>query len=157
MKIAVIQGPNINLLGIKEQHLYGPISMEMIHQQLENIAKQNINVELAFFQSNIEGELVDVIQECSEEFDGILINPSAYSHTSIAIKDAIMAIGLPAVEVHISNIYKREEFRQKSITASSCVGMITGFGVFGYHMGLMSLIQIITEIDALKKEREAAE
>jgi len=145
MKIAVIQGPNINMLGVREQHIYGPMKMEEIHEQLKGAASQN-GVELEFFQSNLEGELVDRVQECLGEVDGILINPAAYSHTSIAITDALKAVALPVVEVHISNIYHREEYRQKSITASASTGVITGFGPFGYHMGLMALTQIISEI-----------
>ena len=145
MKIAVIQGPNINMLGVREQHIYGPMKMEEIHEQLKGAASQN-GVELEFFQSNLEGELVDRVQECLGEVDGILINPAAYSHTSIALADALKAVSLPVVEVHISNIYHREEFRQKSITATASTGVITGFGPFGYHMGLMALTQIISEI-----------
>ncbi len=108
MKIAVIQGPNLNMLGVREQHIYGPMTLEQIHEQMKSSAQQN-NVELEFFQSNLEGEIVDKIQECLGEVDGIIINPAAYSHTSIAIKDALSAVSLPVVEVHISNIYKREE------------------------------------------------
>jgi len=145
MKIAVIQGPNINMLGVREQHIYGPMKMEEIHEQLKGAASQN-GVELEFFQSNLEGEIVDRVQECLGEVDGILINPAAYSHTSIAITDALKAVSLPVVEVHVSNIYHREEFRQKSITATASTGVITGFGPFGYHMGLMALTQIISEI-----------
>ena len=103
---------------------------------------------MEFFQSNLEGEIVDKIQECIGTVDGILINPAAFSHTSIAILDALRATNLPIVEVHISNIYKREEFRQKSITAGASTGVITGFGPFGYHMGLIALIQILNEIKA---------
>ena len=146
MKIAVIQGPNLNMLGIREPHIYGPMTMEQIHEQLNNSASQT-NVELEFFQSNLEGELIDRIQECMGTVDGILINPAAYSHTSIAIADALKAVALPVVEVHISNIYHREEFRQKSLTAASSAGVITGFGAFGYHMGLMALTQIVSEIN----------
>ncbi len=145
MKIAVIQGPNLNMLGVREQHIYGPMTLDEIHTQLENAASQN-NIELEFFQSNLEGELVDKIQECLGTIDGILINPAAYSHTSIAITDALKAVSLPVVEVHISNIYHREEFRQKSITASASTGVVTGFGAFGYHMGLMAITQIVSEI-----------
>ena len=145
MKIAVIQGPNINMLGVREQHVYGPMTMDEIHEQLKGTASQN-GVELEFFQSNLEGEIVDRVQECLGEVDGILINPAAYSHTSIAITDALKAVSLPVVEVHVSNIYHREEFRQKSITASASTGVITGFGPFGYHIGLMALTQIISEI-----------
>ena len=153
MKIAVIQGPNINMLGVREQHIYGPMKMEEIHEQLKGAASQN-GVELEFFQSNLEGEIVDRVQECLGEVDGILINPAAYSHTSIAITDALKAVALPVVEVHISNIYHREEFRQKSLTAAASTGVVTGFGPFGYHMGLMALTQIISEI---YQEQQASE
>lgn len=154
MKIAVIQGPNLNMLGIREQHIYGNITLDQIHEQLNNAAVQN-GVELEFFQSNFEGELVDRIQECLGTVDAIMINPAAYSHTSIAMKDALSAVSMPVVEVHISNIYKREEFRQKSITAGASTGVITGFGGFGYHLALISLIQMLNEIKALNEARAA--
>ena len=147
MKIAVIQGPNLNMLGIREQHIYGPMTLDQIHEQMKAAAAQN-GVELEFFQSNLEGEIVDKIQECLGTVDGIIINPAAYSHTSIAIADAIAAVSMPVVEVHISNIYKREEFRQTSVTAKSSLGVITGFGPFGYHMGLIALMQILNEMKA---------
>ncbi|WP_320036262.1 type II 3-dehydroquinate dehydratase [Campylobacterota bacterium DY0563] len=154
MKIAVIQGPNLNMLGIREQHIYGPMSLEQIHDQMKASAEQN-GVELEFFQSNLEGEIVDRIQECLGTVDGILINPAAYSHTSIAIKDALNAVSLPTVEVHISNIYKREEYRQKSVTAGASTGVITGFGPFGYHLGLISLTQIVSEVKAVQAKQKA--
>ena len=154
MKIAVIQGPNLNMLGIREQHIYGPMSLDQIHEQLKNAAAQN-GVEVEFFQSNLEGEIVDRIQECLGTVDGIMINPAAYSHTSIAIKDALSAVNMPVVEVHISNIYKREEFRQKSITAGASTGVISGFGAFGYHMGLIALMQMINELKAIAQARNA--
>jgi len=154
MKIAVIQGPNLNMLGIREQHIYGPMSLEQIHEQLKSAAEQN-GVEVEFFQSNLEGEIVDRIQECLGTVDGIMINPAAYSHTSIAIKDALSAVNMPVVEVHISNIYKREEFRQKSVTAGASTGVISGFGPFGYHMGLIALMQIISEIKAVAQVQQA--
>ena len=153
MKIAVIQGPNLNMLGIREQHIYGAMSLEQIHDQLKNAAAQN-GVEVEFFQSNLEGEIVDRIQECLGTVDGIMINPAAYSHTSIAIKDALSAVSMPVVEVHISNIYKREEFRQKSITAGASTGVISGFGPFGYHMGLIALMQIISEVKAISQAQQ---
>ncbi len=154
MKIAVIQGPNLNMLGIKEKHIYGSMTLDQVHEQLKVSAKQN-GIELEFFQSNLEGEIVDRIQECLGEVDGILINPAAFSHTSIAIKDALSAINLPTVEVHISNIYKREEFRQKSITAGASTGLVSGFGPFGYHMGLIALTQIISEIKEVALQQKA--
>ncbi|MCD4758236.1 MAG: type II 3-dehydroquinate dehydratase [Arcobacteraceae bacterium] len=156
MKIAVIQGPNLNMLGIREQNIYGPMTLDQIHQQMKGSADQN-GVELEFFQSNLEGEIVDKIQECLGTVDGIIINPAAYSHTSIAIADAISAVNLPVVEVHISNIYKREEFRQKSVTATASLGVITGFGPFGYHMGLIALTQIINEMKAAQNAKIAAQ
>ncbi len=153
MKIAVIQGPNLNMLGIREQHIYGSMSLEQIHEQLKTAAAQN-GVEIEFFQSNLEGEIVDRIQECLGTVDGIMINPAAYSHTSIAIKDALSAVSMPVVEVHISNIYKREEFRQKSVTAGASTGVISGFGPFGYHMGLIALMQIISEVKAISQAQQ---
>ena len=156
MKIAVIQGPNLNMLGIREQNIYGPMTLDQIHEQMKGSAEQH-GVELEFFQSNLEGELVDKIQECLGTVDGIIINPAAYSHTSIAIADAIAAVNIPVVEVHISNIYKREEFRQKSVTAQSSLGVITGFGPFGYHMGLIALMQILNEVKAAQQVQEKAE
>ena len=156
MKIAVIQGPNLNMLGIREQHIYGPMSLDQIHEQLKGAAAQN-GVEVEFFQSNLEGEIVDRIQECLGTVDGIMINPAAYSHTSIAIKDALSAVAMPVVEVHISNIYRREEFRQKSITAGASTSVISGFGPFGYHMGLIALMQIVSEIKAVTNAQQTAE
>ena len=156
MKIAVIQGPNLNMLGVREPHIYGGVTLEQIHAQLQNAADQN-GVEIEFFQSNFEGEIVDRIQECLGTVDGIMINPAAYSHTSIAIRDALAAVNMPVVEVHISNIYKREEFRQKSITAGASTGVISGFGPFGYHMGLIALMQIISEIKAVSQAQQSAE
>ncbi|MGB6328095.1 MAG: type II 3-dehydroquinate dehydratase [Halarcobacter sp.] len=156
MKIAVIQGPNLNMLGIREQHIYGPMSLEQIHDQMKASAEQN-GVELEFFQSNLEGEIIDRVQECLGTVDGILINPAAFSHTSIGIKDALSAVNLPTVEVHISNIYKREEYRQKSITAGASTGVISGFGPFGYHLGLISLTQIVSEVKAVAAQQEQAQ
>lgn len=154
MKIAVIQGPNLNMLGVRERNIYGAMNLEQIHEQLKASASQN-GVELEFFQSNLEGEIIDRIQECLGTVDGIMINPAAYSHTSIAIKDALSAVNMPVVEVHISNIYKREEFRQKSITAGASTGVISGFGPFGYHMGLIALMQIIAELKAVTQAQQA--
>ena len=154
MKIMVIQGPNLNMLGIREQNIYGPMTLDQIHEQMKGSADQN-GVELEFFQTNLEGEIVDKIQECLGTVDGIIINPAAYSHTSIAIADAISAVNLPVVEVHISNIYKREEFRQKSLTATASTGVISGFGPFGYHMGLIALTQVVNEIQSANAAQEA--
>jgi len=140
MKLLVIHGPNINLLGTREPETYGALTMQEINTELENLAKQH-KVELEFFQSNIEGEIVTRIQE-SENFAGIIINPAAYTHTSVAIRDALAAIKIPAIEVHISNIYKREEFRHSSLTAAVCLGQISGFGAKSYELALMSFIDL---------------
>ena len=152
MKIMVIQGPNINMLGLRETAIYGPMKMQDRHEQLRLAASQN-NVEIEFFQSNYEGEIVDKIQECLGVFDGIVLNAAAYTHTSVAIRDAIASVNLPVVEVHISNVYRREEFRQKSLIAPVCAGLVVGFGAFGYHLALMGLLQICDQLSKLKQEQ----
>lgn len=152
MKIMVIQGPNINMLGLREVGIYGLMKMDEIHEQMKIAASGN-NVELDFFQSNFEGEIVDKIQECLGVFDGIIINAGAYSHTSIAIRDAIAGVGLPTIEVHISNISRREEFRQKSLLSPVCSGSIVGFGPFGYHLALMGVLQICDQIQKIKEQQ----
>jgi 3-dehydroquinate dehydratase-2 len=156
MKITVIQGPNLNMLGLREQNIYGPMKLEDIHEQMEAFAKQS-NIEIEFFQSNLEGEIVDKIQECLGESQGIIINAGAYTHTSIAIADAIRAVQIPTVEVHISNIYAREEFRHKSMIAPYCAGQITGFGPFSYHMAMVAIAQILNEISQIQQAQEAVE
>lgn len=145
MKIMVIQGPNINMLGKRERKIYGVMTMNDIHEQMKAVADQ-AGVGIEFFQSNFEGEIVDKIQECLGEFDGIIINPAAYTHTSIAIRDAIASVGLPVLEVHISNIYQREEFRHKSLIAPVCSGHIAGFGPIGYHLAMIGMLQIFEQI-----------
>jgi len=147
MKIVVIQGPNLNMLGIREQQIYGPMKLEQIHAQMKDVATQN-SVEIEFFQSNLEGEMVDKIQECYGEAHGIIINAAAYTHTSVAIRDAIAAVGLPAIEVHISNIHRREEFRKDNMIAPVCTSSIVGFGPFGYHLAMMGMFQIMSEMKA---------
>jgi len=156
MKIVVIQGPNLNMLGVREQHIYGPMKLEEIHAQMKTFAEQN-KIEIEFFQSNLEGEIVDRIQECMGDADGIIINPAAYSHTSIAIRDAIAAVELPTIEVHLSNIHAREDFRKKSLTAEVCAGVIAGVGPFGYHLAMIGMTQIISEIQAMQEAQAQAE
>lgn len=156
MKIAVIQGPNLNMLGIREQQIYGPMKLEQIHQQMKDFAEQN-GVEIEFFQSNLEGEIVDRIQECYGDANGIIINPAAYTHTSVAIRDAISAVSLPTIEVHISNVARREEFRQKNLIAPVCSSSIIGFGPFGYHLAMIGMIQIFNEIKAAQQAQQAAQ
>ncbi|MFX3627339.1 type II 3-dehydroquinate dehydratase [Campylobacter sp. LH-2024] len=156
MKIMVIQGPNINMLGVREINIYGAMKMDDIHEQMKIAASQN-NIELDFFQSNFEGEIVDKIQECLGTKDGIIINAGAYTHTSVAIRDAIAAVALPTVEVHISNTHRREEFRQKSLIAPVCSGSIIGFGPFGYHLALMGVMQICDQINNLRSMQAQAQ
>ena len=155
MKITVIQGPNLNMLGVRETNIYGPMKLEDIHTQMKAVADQN-GFEIEFFQSNLEGEIVDKIQECLGDSDGIIINPAAYTHTSIAIRDAISAVQIPTIEVHISNINAREEFRKKSLISDVCAGTIAGFGPFSYHLGMIAMIQILNEIKMMKEQQAQA-
>lgn len=142
-KVLVLHGPNLNLLGKREKNIYGTVSLEKINNELKKIAKK-LKVQLDIKQSNIEGELVNFIQKASRDsIKGILINPAAYTHTSVAIRDTLLAIKIPTVEVHLSNIYSREEFRHKSLIAPVCVGQITGFGKESYILGLMALASLL--------------
>jgi len=156
MKIVVIQGPNLNMLGVREQNIYGPMKLEQIHAQMKDVATQN-GVEIEFFQSNLEGEIVDKIQECYGEAEGIIINAAAYTHTSIAIRDAISAVSIPVIEVHISNIYRREDFRQTNMLAPVCASSVIGFGPFGYHLAMMGMLQIMNEIKAAQEAQAQAQ
>ena len=155
MKIVVIQGPNLNMLGIREQQVYGPMKLEQIHAQMKEFAAQN-NLEIEFFQSNLEGEIVDKVQECYGDADGIIINAAAYTHTSIAIRDAIAAVALPTIEVHISNIHRREEFRKENMIAPVCSSSVVGFGPFGYHLAMMGMLQIMSEVKAAQEMQAQA-
>ncbi|MDA7818039.1 type II 3-dehydroquinate dehydratase [Sulfurimonas sp.] len=155
MKIVVIQGPNLNMLGVREQQIYGPMKLEQIHAQMKDVATQH-KIDIEFFQSNLEGELVDKIQECYGEANGIIINAAAYTHTSIAIRDAIAAVNLPTIEVHISNIHRREEFRKDNMIAPVCTSSIVGFGPFGYHLSMMGMIQIMNEVQAAQEAQQQA-
>lgn len=139
MKILVVHGPNLNLLGVREPEKYGSLTMEEINEAMQKLADE-LGVQLEFFQSNCEGSLVSKIQEVKKGFDGIIINPAAYTHTSIAIRDAILAVTKPCVEVHLSNIYTREEFRHHSYIAPVCVGQISGFRIDSYLLGLRALV-----------------
>lgn len=142
MKILVIHGPNLNLLGKREVDIYGKVSLEDINKKLKALAKTN-HCELEIFQSNHEGQIVDKIGASPKLFNGILINPAAYTHTSVAIRDALASVSIPAVEVHISNIYSREEFRHTSLTAPVVKGQISGFGINSYILGLKALIDLL--------------
>jgi 3-dehydroquinate dehydratase-2 len=143
MKILVIHGPNLNLLGKRETGIYGKKTLNEINQLMRMLARE-LGMKLVIKQSNHEGEIVDAIQN-SKGFDGILINPAAYTHTSVAIRDAIAAVSIPAVEVHLSNIYTREEFRKNSLIAPEAKGQISGFGPDSYLLGLRALYSIINE------------
>ncbi|HNX68494.1 MAG TPA: type II 3-dehydroquinate dehydratase [Candidatus Omnitrophota bacterium] len=150
MKILVIHGPNLQLLGEREVSVYGKVTLREINQGLEREAKI-LGVSLDIEQSNHEGVMVDRIGGARGRYDGILINPAAYTHTSVAIRDALAASGLPAVEVHLSHIYKREDFRQHSMTAPACVAQVTGLGKDSYFLGLMGLVAYCSKIKPKKK------
>lgn len=137
MKIQIINGPNLNLLGIREPGVYGNKSFEGYFTELKNKYK---NIELEYFQSNVEGELINKLHEVGFSFDGIILNGGGYTHTSVAIADAISGINTPVVEVHVSNIYAREEFRHVSLTGKNCKGVLTGFGLDGYRLAIESLL-----------------
>lgn len=145
MKILIINGPNINMLGIREKQIYGNMSYDNMCKFLKEEANR-LSLDVDIFQSNIEGEIIDEIQKAYGVYDGIIINPGAYTHYSIAIYDALMGVNIDAIEVHLTNIHKREEFRRKSVTAPACIGQICGFGVYGYVMAMeaFSLKRITT-------------
>jgi len=143
MKILIINGPNLNMLGKREKGIYGNMTLEEINQL---IAKEfeSSNIIIGYFQSNEEGKLITEIQLAEEAYDGVIINPGAYSHYSIAILDAIRAIAIPVIEVHLSNIHSREEYRRKTVTGEGCLGIISGFGYYGYIMAVNALINTLT-------------
>lgn len=139
MKILVIHGPNLNLLGKREPDVYGSFTLDEVNRNLSLLA-QELGVEVSFFQSNHEGELVQKVQDAAGAYAAIVINPGAYTHTSIALRDAFSSTGIPAVETHISNIYRREEFRRHSYISGVAVGQITGFGLDSYLLGLRAAV-----------------
>ena len=136
-RFIIINGPNLNLLGKREPDVYGDKDFESFFKALRD-SYQDIKID--YYQSNVEGELINKLHETGFSYDGIIINPGGYSHTSVALRDAISAIKSPVIEVHISNIHAREEFRQTSLTAAACVGVITGFGLWSYDMALQFLL-----------------
>ena len=138
MKIQIINGPNINLLGKREPSIYGAKSFE---DYLEELKAAYPDLEFSYFQSNVEGLMIDKIHEVGFDYDGIVLNAGAYTHTSIALQDAIRAVKTPVVEVHISNVHAREEFRHKSMIACACVGVICGFGLNSYRLAVEALTQ----------------
>ncbi|GHE61632.1 MULTISPECIES: type II 3-dehydroquinate dehydratase [Roseivirga] len=136
MKIIIINGPNLNLLGVREKSVYGNKSFE---DYLKELKLKHSDLDLEYYQSNVEGELINKLHEVGFSYDGIILNAGAYTHTSVAISDAVAAIKTPVVEVHISNIHAREEYRHLSLITANCAGMITGFGLKGYEMALYYL------------------
>jgi 3-dehydroquinate dehydratase-2 len=143
-KVLVLHGPNLNMLGIREPGVYGSVTLEAINLNLIQVAKQH-DMELEVFQSNHEGELIDQIHRAFGVKDGIVINPGAFTHYSFAIRDALSSVNLPTIEVHLSNIHKRESFRHQSVTAPVVVGQIAGFGTYSYELGLLALAQHLQE------------
>ena len=139
MKILVINGPNINMLGSREPDIYGKMDYKALETGIKEYAAEK-GAQADLYQSNIEGEIVDSIQTAQEKYDGIVINPAAYTHYSIAILDALKAVDIPAVEVHISHIAQRDEFRHKSVTAAGCIGQIAGFGFNSYYLAIDALL-----------------
>jgi len=142
MRILVIHGPNLNMLGKREPEIYGSSTLDDVNYRLGKEAKE-LGAKVEFFQSNSEGEIVGRIQAAMDSTDGILMNPGAYTHTSVAIRDAILSTGLPVVEAHMSNIYKREDFRQKSYVSGVALGVISGFGAESYSLGLRGLVDYL--------------
>ncbi len=145
-KVAVIHGPNLNMLGLREPEIYGTTNLDMLNDQLKEKAEE-LNLDIEIMQSNHEGEIVDFLHENYEELDGVIINPGGLTHTSVVLRDALASVRLPVIEVHISNIHRREDFRKKSYTAEVAVGQITGLGVKGYLLAMDGLV------DLLRKEK----
>jgi 3-dehydroquinate dehydratase-2 len=137
MKIQIINGPNLNLLGVREKSIYGDTGFDTY---LEELRKRYSSIDIAYYQSNVEGEIINKIHEVGFSFEGIVLNAGAYTHTSVAIADAIAAVKTPVIEVHISNVYKREEFRHHSMLAANCKGVIAGFGMESYRLAIESLL-----------------
>ncbi len=147
IRILVLHGPNLNMLGVREREYYGAESLQDVNNQLAALAKaEGATIEAR--QSNNEGELVSWIQEARDRFDAIVINPAAYTHTSIAIRDAVLSVGVPTVEVHVSNLHQREEFRRHSYLASVAIGQISGFGVLSYHLGVRAVLEHLKKSQA---------
>jgi len=142
MKILILNGPNLNLLGTREKSIYGSESFDVYFDDLK---LKFPNIILDYFQNNIEGEIINKIHEARLSYDGVVLNAAAYTHTSVAIRDAISAVDIPIVEVHISNVHKRESFWHVSLISSSCIGVIAGFGLDSYRLGIEALTKIIHE------------
>jgi 3-dehydroquinate dehydratase-2 len=144
MKILILHGPNLNLLGAREPEVYGSLSLDDINNKLIDLGEE-LSVEVTCLQSNHEGELIDALQDAQTWAKGVVFNPGAYTHTSIALRDAISAIEIPVIEVHLSNVYAREEFRHTSMISAVCTGKITGFGWRSYVLGLNALVEVLQD------------
>ncbi len=142
IKILVMHGPNLNLLGEREPEVYGKVTLEQINQEIKELAKKE-DIEVKIMQTNYEGEMVELIQQSAKWADALVINPGAFTHTSVALRDVITATAIPTVEVHLSNIYKREEFRHYSFVAEVAEGQISGFGINSYLLGLKAALEIV--------------
>lgn len=146
MKILVINGVNMNMLGLREPEKYGTMTLKDLEKELYAFSFE-LGIDIETFQSNFEGEIVEKIHSAKDNFDGIIINAGAYTHTSIAIRDAIASINIPTAEIHMTNIYKREEFRHHSYIAPVCIGQISGFGVNSYKLGLKAIVDYLNTND----------
>jgi len=144
LKIGIINGPNLNMLGKRDQKIYGNLTLEEMNRKIESFAKEE-DIELAIKQSNSEGEIIDSIQHFSSQVDALIINPAAYTHYSYAIADALRDCPIPVVEVHLSNIFSREDFRGKSVTAPACIGQIAGFGYQSYILAIHALQDLLNK------------
>jgi 3-dehydroquinate dehydratase-2 len=144
MNILILHGPNLNLLGTREPEVYGSLSLDDINNKLIDLGEE-LSVEVTCLQSNHEGELIDALQDAQTWAKGVVFNPGAYTHTSIALRDAISAIEIPVIEVHLSNVYAREEFRHTSMISAVCTGKITGFGWRSYVLGLNALVEVLQD------------
>ena len=142
LKIGIINGPNLNMLGKRDQKIYGNLTLEEINHKIESFAQKE-DIELTIKQSNFEGEIIEFIQQFSSRVDGLIINPAAHTHYSYAIADALRDCPIPVVEVHLSNIFSREDFRGKSVTASACIGQIAGFGYQSYILAIRALCSLV--------------
>ena len=142
LKIGIINGPNLNMLGKRDQKIYGNLTLEEMNCKIKSFA-ENEGIELVIMQSNFEGEIIEFIQQFSSQVDGSIINPAAYTHYSYAIADALRDCPIPVVEVHLSNIFSREDFRGKSVTASACIGQIAGFGYQSYILAICALQELL--------------
>jgi 3-dehydroquinate dehydratase-2 len=148
MKILILHGPNLNLLGTREPETYGSMTLDEINEKLVEQGRKS-GVELIVQQSNHEGALIDALHDARTWADGVVFNPGGYTHTSVALRDAVAAIGIPVVEVHLSNVYAREEFRHTSLLSAVCKGKITGFGWKSYKLGLLSLVELSQSNDGM--------